>query len=150
MPTDLGRRYEIDWRGTPPHMLQSDVPVWYRFLEKWGFIFEALYYSCLVGGPWYTEQQLKDPMLRMWRANASKRIDALGETDNEVWIIEVAQYPGMRAIGQVQAYRALWLEDPKIEKIEKVIIVCEHIDTDLIAAATMYGILFYVMPVLAP
>lgn len=128
-------------------MLATDVPIWYRFLEKWGFMFTKLYYDCLVGGPWYTEQQLKDPMLRMWRANTSKRIDALAETENEVWIIEVAKTPGLRAIGQVQVYRSLWLEDPKIPKIEKTILVCEHVDTDLIAAATMYGIMVYVMPV---
>lgn len=146
MPTDLGQRYAVDWRGTPPYMLATDVPVWYRFLEQWGHLFQALYYQCLVGGPWYTQEQLLDPMLRMWRATTSKRIDALAETENEIWIIEVAKSPGLRAVGQLQVYRALWVEDPKIAKPEKMVLVCEHVDTDLIAAAAMYGILVYVTP----
>lgn len=146
MPTALGRKFGIDWRGDPPHMLPQDVPVWYRFLEKWGPLFQSLYYDCFVGGPYYTEKQLEDPMNRMWRANTSKRIDALAETENEIWIIEVAKSPGLRSLGQVQTYRALWLEDPKIEKIEKTVIVCQEVDQDLVAAAAMYGVLTYVMP----
>ncbi len=127
-------------------MLPQDVPVWYRFLEKWGPMFAALYYDCFVGGPYYTEKQLEDPMARMWRANVSKRIDALAETENEIWIIEVAKSPGLRALGQVQTYRALWLEDPKIAKIEKVVIVGQEVDQDVISAAAMYGVLTYIMP----
>jgi len=146
MPTDLGRKFLTDWRGKPPHMLASDVPVWYRFLDKWAFLFESLYYDCLIGGPTYTQEELEDPMLRMWRANASKRIDALAETSDQVWIIEVAKDPGLRSIGQLQVYRSLWLEDPKIDKIEIPVLVCELVDQDLISAASRYGILTYVMP----
>lgn len=146
MPTTLGRSYEIAWRGSPPHMLQPDVPVWYRFLEKWGTLLEALYYDVLLGGPHLTPEQERDPMQRMWRANTSKRADAIGELPGEVWIIEVAQRPGLRAIGQLLTYLALWTEDPKIMKIEIPVLVCELIDTDLIAAATKYGIRVYVMP----
>ena len=127
-------------------MLAEDVPVWYRFLEKWDFLFQSLYYDCFVGGPYYTPKQLEDPMARMWRATTSKRIDALAETENEVWIIEVAKTPGLRSVGQVQVYRSLWLEDPKIAKIEWPVIVCQAVDTDLIASAARYGILTYVMP----
>ena len=127
-------------------MLPTDVPVWYRFLDKWGPLFQSLYYDCFVGGPYYTEKQLEDPMNRMWRANTAKRIDALAETEDEIWIIEVAKSPGLRSLGQVQTYRALWLEDPKIAKIEKAVIVCHVVDQDLISAATMFGVLTYVMP----
>lgn len=145
MPTDLGRRYSLDWRGKPPHMLQEDIPVWYRFLEKWSIMFQALYYDCLIGGPSYTQQQLSDPFLRMWRANASKRLDALAETSNNVWIIEVSRAPGLRAVGQLQVYCALWQEDPKIEKLELPVLVCEFVDQDLIFAASKYGIRTYVV-----
>ena len=146
MPTTLGRRFDIDWRGDPPHMLAEDVPVWYRFLEKWGHLFTALYYDCYVGGPYYTPEQLKDPMARMWQATTSKRIDALAETETEVWIIEVAKSPGLRAIGQVQAYRALWIEDPLIAKIEKAVLVVQEIDQDLLSAIAMYGAMVFVIP----
>lgn len=127
-------------------MLQPDVPVWYRFLEIWGNIFINLYYDCLLGGPFLTQEQERDPMQRMWRANTSKRADAIAELPGEVWIIEVAQRPGLRAIGQLMTYLALWTEDIRILKPEIPVLVCELIDTDLIAAAAKYGIRVYVMP----
>lgn len=146
MPTLLGKHYATDWRGSPPHMLQDDVPVWYRFLETWGHIFQNLYYDCLLGGPLLTAEQLEDPMWQMWRANTSKRADAIAELENEVWIIEVSRRPGLRAVGQLLVYLNLWIEDLAIAKPEKPILICEEVDTDLIASAARYGIRTHVMP----
>lgn len=146
MPTTLGRTYDIMWRGRPPHMLKPDVPVWYRFLEKWGHLFINLFYDCMLGGPALSPEEALDPMKRMWRANLAKRADAIAETEGEVWIIEVASTPGLRAIGQLLTYLSLWQEDPKIAKIEKPVLVCDVVDPDLIASAAKFGILTYVMP----
>lgn len=127
-------------------MLATDIPVWYRFLEKWGFQFTALYYDVLLGGPILSPAQEDDPMWRMWRSSTSKRADAIAELPGELWIIEVAQRPGLRSIGQLMTYMALWTEDPKITKIEVPVLVCEALDTDLIASAAKYGISTYVTP----
>lgn len=146
MPTRLGRSYDTDWRGSPPHMLATDIPVWYRFLEKWGFLFRNLYYDVLLGGPVLSPEQEDDPYWRMWRANISKRADAIAELEEAVWIIEVAKRPGLRAIGQLMTYVSLWIEDPKIQKPEEAVLVCEELDTDLIASAARYGMRTYVTP----
>ena len=145
MPTDLGRKYEIDWRGSPPHMLAPDVPVWYRFLEAYGEYFRALYYDCLLGGPFLTPEQASDPFQKMWRFNTSKRADAIADLDTEVWIIEVASYPGLRAVGQLQVYQTLWIEDPKILKPERLVLVSERIDNDLGAACGKFGLQVYLV-----
>jgi len=145
MPTTLGRRYEIDWRGNPPHMLLPDIPVWYRFLEKYGPYIRALYYDCLLGGPFLSPEQEQDPFQRMWRFNTSKRADAIVEVSTEVWIIEVASYPGLRAVGQLQVYQSLWIEDPKIIKPERLALVAERIDNDLGAACGKFGIQVYLV-----
>ena len=145
MPTLLGRKYEIDWRGNPPHMLAPDIPVWYRFLEKYGEYCKALYYDCLLGGPFLTPEQEKDPFQIMWRFNTSKRADAICELSTEVWIIEVANYPGLRAVGQLQVYQTLWIEDPKIAKPERLALVAERIDNDLGAACGRFGIQVYLV-----
>ncbi len=145
MPTDLGRRYEIEWRGNPPHMLAPDIPVWWRFLDKYGPYFQALYYDCLLGGPFLTPEQEADPFQRMWRFNTSKRADAIAELSTEIWIIEVANYPGLRAVGQLQVYQTLWIEDIKIMKPERLILVAERIDNDLGAACAKFGILIYLV-----
>ena len=145
MPTTIGRPYDLDWRGRPPHMLDPDIPVWYRFLEKYGFLLTALYYDCLLGGPFLTPEQEKDPFQRMWRFNISKRADAIAETPNEVWIIEVSADPGLRAVGQLQVYQNLWIEDPKIIKPERMVLVCDRLDPDLGAACGRFGIQVYIV-----
>ena len=145
MPTTLGRTYEIDWRGSPPHMLAPDVPVWHRWLNRYGDFFTALYYDCLLGGPFLTLEDEKDPFKKMWRFNTSKRADAIAEVIGEVWIIEVAAYPGLRAIGQLQVYQTLWIEDPKIQKPERLVLVAERIDEDLGAACGKFGIQVYLI-----
>jgi len=146
MPTYLGKKFSVDWRGRPPHMLSTDIPVWYRFLDKYGHLFNDLYYDCFVGGSFHTPEELQDPMIRMWWVNTAKRLDALAVLENEIWIIEVSKAPGLRSIGQLQSYRFLYLEDPKFIKIEKILLVLEYVDTDVIASAAAYGILCYVMP----
>jgi len=145
MPTDLGKTYPLDWRGNPPHMLKQDVPVWYRFLEKWGSGFLNLYYDCLLGGPLLDAEEKKDPLKWMWRVNLAKRADAIAELENEVWIIEVAPDPGLRILGQLIAYKTLWLRDPKINKLEKMILVSEVPNEDLFDAASTYGVSIYIL-----
>jgi len=140
MTTILHKSFPTDWRGKPPHMLRPDVPVWYRYLEKNASLFTALYYDCLLGAPVLTKEQEKDPLKKMWRYNVSKRADVVATTKDQVWIIEVADDPGLRALGQLHVYRTLWLQDPVIDLMEHLVLVCETIDTHLLSAAEMHGI----------
>jgi hypothetical protein len=150
MPTTLGERYSIDWRGRPPHMLPTDIPVWWRFLDRYGDQVRSIYYDCFLGGVELTPEDELDPMKRMWRATTAKRADAIAETQREVWIIEVSDYPGMRALGQLLTYQTLWLEDPRIDKIERLLLIAGTIDTDVTAASVKFGVLVYVLPETAP
>lgn len=78
-----------------------------------------------------TKVVASEAMKRMWYASTAKRIDALGEKKDELWIIEVAASPYLRAVGQCLSYKFLWEEDPKIDKPSKMILVCYFIDSDL-------------------
>lgn len=145
MPTILGPKYSTDWRGKPPHMLAPDIPIWYRFLREWGEHITALYYDCLLGGPAFDKDEEKDPMKRMWRALSSKRADAIAEMENEVWLIEVSAYPGMRALGQLLTYHTLWVQDPKIDKPAVMVLVADQIDPDVKLSYTPYGVQLYLV-----
>ena len=145
MPTILGRTYSIEWRGNPPHMLTPDIPVWYRFLETYGHLFTSLWYDCLLGAALLTPEEELDPLKRMWRQNLARRADAVAELEKEVWIIEVSDDPGLRALGQLFTYRVLWMRDPPITKPERLILVCEMIEPNLLDSASSYGIQIYVI-----
>lgn len=145
MPTTLGPKYGLEWRGRPPHMLQEDIAVWYRFLDRESPAFLALYYDVLLGGPWLSPEEERDPLKRMWRYNLAKRADAVAELEDEVWIIEAALDPGLRAAGQLLTYQNLWNEDPKIPKTPRMVLVCERLDPDLAATLGGMGVMIFVV-----
>jgi len=145
LPTDLGKAYPLTWRGSPPHMLPRDVPVWYRFLEKFGDPFIKIYYDVLLGGPFLTPEEMKDPLKRDWRILVSKRADVIAELLDKIWVIEVVHVAGMRSLGQVHTYHALWLRDPKIDKPARKVLVAETIDEDLLDAAGIQGISVFIV-----
>jgi len=92
-----------------------------------------------------TKEEEADPLKRMWRYNTSKRADAIAETSTETWLIEVADYPGLRAVGQLLVYKTLWDEDPKIKKPVDLVLVSERIDVDLATACVSAGIKSYIV-----
>jgi len=126
-------------------MLPPDIPVWWRFLDTWRREIKTLYYDCLVGGPYLTLEEERDPIKKSWKYLNSKRPDAIIETEKEVWIVEVSANPGLRALGQCMAYLALWSEDPKILKPEKAVLIVETLDTDLGAACGRLGVRIFVV-----
>lgn len=131
MPTDLGEPFAITWRGDPQQMLPPDVPLWHLFLDRYAPNFERFFYNVRVGGPDLTNVIADEAMKKMWYASTAKRIDAIGEKNEEIWIIEVASSPYLRAVGQCLSYRLLWEEDPKIAKPAKMVLLCYFIDSDL-------------------
>lgn len=131
MPTELGEPFEITWRGDPQQMLPADVPLWHRFLDRYASNFERFFYNVRVGGPDVSKIEGDEVLKRMWYLNTAKRIDAIGEKENELWIIEVASSPYLRAVGQMLTYRFLWNLDPKINKPVKDVLLCYYLDSDL-------------------
>ena len=131
MPTDLGQPYQITWRGDPQQMLPADVPLWHRFLDHHAWEFERFYYNVRVGGPDISTLKTDLATAMSWYASTAKRIDVIGEKKKEIWIIEVASSPYIRAVGQCVSYPFLWAEDPKIQKPVKMILLCYFIDSDL-------------------
>jgi len=92
-----------------------------------------------------TDQEAQDPLKKSWRYVNSKRPDAIAETEKEVWIIEVSANPGLQAMGQIVAYQALWQEDPKIEKLDRAVLIVETLDSDLGAAVAKFGVMVFVV-----
>lgn len=146
MPTDLGREYEITWRGDPQQMLPPDVPLWHHFLDRYAANFDRFFYNVRVGGPDLSKINADEAMKRMWYASTAKRIDAIGEMKDEIWIIEVASSPYLRAVGQCLSYLFLWNEDPKIDKPAKMVLLCYFIDSDLRRILEHYGTRIITIP----
>jgi hypothetical protein len=120
-------------------MLKEDFPVWEAFLSANPALFDRVYYDVRIGGVMSEDKAVPEKDRLMFYQNTAKRIDALAENKDELWIIEVATRPGLRAVGQLQTYLALWMEDPKIIKTTKAVLVCQGVDKDIERTMTFYG-----------
>jgi hypothetical protein len=145
MPTTLGKPFDVEWRGKPPHLLEIDTPVWYRFLKNHRPETINLHYDVYLGMHDMAREQLKDSMQRMWYYANAKRVDAVIETPTEIWLIEVSNILAIRAIGQALSYSVLYSQDPVIKKIERPVLVGEYMDLDLLGVAGKYGITVFLV-----
>ena len=140
MPTELGPRFEVSDPIDPPQMLPQDLPIWHKFRKAYGGIFLHFYYSVKLGGQLLDDPAIDETMRKSWYYATAKRVDAIGETKQEVWIIEVASNPGLRAVGQILTYASLWGLDPKINKPAVSVLVSERVDQDLRFACMVQGV----------
>ena len=144
MPTVLGPKYNVEWRGRPAHMLKVDVPIWYSFLEKHKDKFIALHYDCRLGGPGFTPADYDEKLRGMWKYLGSKRADVIAETKDQIWLIEVTSEVHVKALGQLMMYKSLWLKDPKSSKPVVMVLVCDEEDADVVASMEGCGVRIFV------
>jgi hypothetical protein len=128
-------------------MLPADVPLWHLFLDRYAWKFDNFFYNVRVGGPDISKIKGDPALAKMWYANTAKRIDAIGETKKELWIIEVASSPYLRAVGQCLSYKFLWELDPKIDKPARMVLLCYFLDNDLKMVLKHYGVMIITIPI---
>lgn len=90
------------------HLLPPDVPVWERYLDKYGDVYTHLEYDIRVGlgrdpGPGF-EQNMRNMALDL----SLRRIDAVGFSPRAITVIEITHSAGMTALGQLRAYPTLY------------------------------------------
>ena len=76
---------------------------------------------------------------------AQLRIDAVGYTENEVWLFEVKPRAGRSALGQLLGYANWYLHDFRPEKPLRLGVVCEMVDANMAPLFRRYGIRVFVV-----
>jgi len=127
------------WRGKPYHMLASEVPIWYRYLDKNQDKYSKLYYNFAL--TLRTPPKVyPDNIVKSWMQSTAKRIDVVGiRVDGSIDIIEVSDHAGLRAIGQIITYKDLWNQIKPMKGKINPIIVCEYANPDMKFMAKKYG-----------
>lgn len=121
-------------------MLTPDVPLWHLFLDRYASNFERFFYNVHLGGPDMTNVNADEGMKKFWYQSTAKRPDVIAEKKDEVWIIEVASSPYLRAVGQCLSYKFLWDQDPKINKPAIMVLLCYSLDSDLERILESYNV----------
>ena len=145
MKPTLGEPFSPDWAGYPEQMSAEDGAIWFRFRDEYAKEFKQFYFSCRVGDPILEGLELEEDMLRVVSAVSRRRIDVIGEKDNEWWIIELRKHAGPGAIGSVLTYKTLWDEDPPDDRLTAAVIVTDYTDKNLVRVCSKLNIAMLVV-----
>lgn len=134
-------------RNNPyPHLLPEDVPVWERFLKKYGSQFYQIKYDVRVGNGQPLDYPETPNYQKMAIMLTQRRIDAVGYTSAGIRVIEITRIADMKSIGQLKSYPILYREkfDPKA-KVEPLL-VCEELETDILPILIAENIEYVMLP----
>lgn len=129
-----------------PGLLAKDSRLWDQFLELWGREYDSFDYNVRVGEGIRVDDALPDNIRHMARLLSQKRIDAVGYSRGEIWLIEVTSYARVGTLGQIDAYEVLYTETYAPSSPIQTAIVCHTADRDLSRIYVQRGISLFVLP----
>lgn len=121
----------VSFRGNYPHMAKLDAAVWTRFLDAHAAAFLGFYYDVALGGRRIEGLQLDAATLLGWQYNTALKIDAVGLTAEQAWIIEVRPDATVSTLGSALAYTLVAEREAAFPGQLVPVIVCETIQPDV-------------------
>jgi len=128
-----------------PHMFPLDKAVWERFVAKYGPMYLGFQYDITCGITSTKYNALKEPYKSDATILSKLRIDAVGETETSIDIIEVKPRGNMASIGQLLTYKQHYIDEYKPAKSIRIVLVCADIDPNIIPLAEQNGIIYMVV-----
>ena len=84
-----------------PHMSKEEAQIWTDFLKTFEIPFLKIEYDVHLGEGIPPKPGEPEWLTRLKRAITRKRVDAIAETEQDIWIFEVKPRIGMSALGPV-------------------------------------------------
>lgn len=127
------------------HLLPQEVRIWDRFLANppWDII--SVVYDLHVGRGAPIDPAWPEFMVRQVQAVTRKRMDAVVRVPEATYIVEIKPRAGMSALGQLIAYRQLFLSEHQPVGELRLACVCERIEADMQAVFRRNEIELYVV-----
>ena len=129
------------FRGNFPHMARRDDVVWRRFLDAPPAAFLGFAYDVAVGGYRLDGLQLAEPELLGWQYNTALKVDAVGLTADEAWVIEVRPEATVSALGAALTYSMVLDREQVFELPLRPVVCCETMQPDVEWACNKLGVL---------
>jgi len=118
-----------------PHMFPLDIAIWERFISDYPDFFNHVDYDVKVGSGSQVNSVLSKNYQHMQEILSKYRIDVVGYTTEEIYIIEVKPEAGTIAIGQVITYRTLYQRDFLPQNKVRGMIVSDRLLPDMTQVA---------------
>lgn len=129
-----------------PHLLQPDIDLWLRYLEKHADQYNAFDYDVRIGKGRDPGESYDSKMRQMGVHLSQRRIDVIGYKDNEIEIIEITLSAGLKCIGQIETYPILYKETYKPNLPVTTLILAEKIEADIEPILKQRNYKYIVMP----
>jgi hypothetical protein len=123
-----------------PHMLEDEARIWTKFLETTDLIFENVIYDTHLGTGTLPLPSDPEYMRRLLSAVTKKRVDAIGETVEDIWIFEVKPRISMSALGQLVTYFELYQTEYRPVKSVMLAAIGEREAPDIRPAFDLYAV----------
>jgi len=121
-------------------MMVEDMGPWTEFLKSDSMPLQEVWYNVHVGQAVAVPEGSPEYMRAHAQAVSRKRIDVIGRTKKELWIIELKPHANMQAIGQALVYEDLFSGE-FVKSLPTVpVIVATTCDMDILEAAKKYGV----------
>ena len=127
-----------------PHLMPNDVSIWNRFIEKNPRYFSKVEYDVKVGKGGDYSAYPKSPIRDDLEYLSKKRIDVVGYSGNEVYVIEIKPKAGLAALGQAEGLSDLMQDEIRPEKIIIPVIITNKEIPDIRALCDKRGVLFLI------
>lgn len=128
------------FRGDYPHMAKHDRALWTRWLAIHAAEYLGFYYDVAMGGYRIKGLPLDEPTVLGWQYNTALKIDAVGVTTDQAWIIEVRPEATVSALGAALSYFLVADRDQVFPLELHMAIVCETMQPDVEWACRQLGI----------
>jgi hypothetical protein len=129
-----------DFRGHYPHMARRDGEVWVRFLAAPPAEFLGYAYDVAVGGWKLDGLQLNEADLLGWQYNTALKVDVVGLTASEAWVIEVRPEATVSALGAALTYALVLDREQVFDLPLRPVICCQQIQPDVEWACRKLGV----------
>lgn len=128
-----------------PHLLPEDIILWERFLTLHGQEFSHFDYDIRVGNGRPAGDIYPENIRQMALDLSMRRIDAIGHTPTELYIIEVTTSAGLKAIGQLITYPLLYQQTFGPTKPLHPLLVTESLQPDVLPALEAHAIDYLIL-----
>ena len=118
-------------RNRYPHMREDEAAIWTKFLTQTDLDFDRVVYDLHLGEgvPPTPGEALYITVLK--NAVTRKRVDAVGENPEAIWIFEVKPRVSMGSLGQLLSYYELYVKEYPTSKYVMLGAIGERKEPDI-------------------
>jgi hypothetical protein len=124
----------------------TSIGLWRKWLELYEDRFESFEYNVRIGQGIAAPAGISEEWAKIWQMLTQKRIDVVGERENQTWVIEIEERPGARTFGQVGLYLYLLPRYRKVREVLMGAVVSARMGFDMASAFRGNQILYFTFP----